>query len=198
MKNTILYGVTLTGLILSGCSTATRSSNTASVDSIPAPPAPEIINPGVPIPGTPPGSGVTSGAAVSPATNASATAPATAAQSGDPLGARLTEWRLSDADVEAALNSGITIVRAKDSTDASATAAIDDSLAKSMIQSKLKADAQTAAATIEVEAREGEVTLKGSARSASTIARAVALALDTQGVTKVSSELKIDGRTNPN
>lgn len=65
-----------------------------------------------------------------------------------------------------------------------------------MIQGKLQADSDTAKAMIQVEAKSGEVTLKGSADSASQIGRAIALALDTQGVTKVSSEVKATAKQN--
>ena len=70
----------------------------------------------------------------------------------------------------------------------------DDSVLITMVKGKLQADSQVSsfASEIDVEADNGEVTLKGKAPSADLIGRAIALALNTEGVTKVSSELKIE------
>lgn len=107
---------------------------------------------------------------------------------------RITEWRLADADIQADLDRGVAIVRTKDSIVGAPTGNTDDEVLKTMVQGKLQADSDTAKAMIEVEAKSGEVTLKGSADSASQIGRAIALALDTQGVTKVSSEVKVNAK----
>lgn len=61
-----------------------------------------------------------------------------------------------------------------------------------MVKGKLQADSQVSNAKIEAEAKGGEVTLKGTADTADQIGRAIALALDTQGVTKVSSDIKVN------
>ena len=71
------------------------------------------------------------------------------------------------------------------------TGATDDQVIKTMVQGKLQADSETSKAMIDVDAKNGEVTLKGSADSAHIVGRAIALALDTQGVTKVSSDVKV-------
>ncbi len=86
------------------------------------------------------------------------------------------------------------IVRTKESIVGAPTGNTDDEVLKTMVQGKLQADSDTAKASIEVEAKSGEVTLKGSADSAGQIGRAIALALDTQGVTKVSSEVKVSAK----
>jgi osmotically-inducible protein OsmY len=62
-----------------------------------------------------------------------------------------------------------------------------------MVKGKIQADSETAKASIEVDAKNGEIMLKGSADSAGALGRAMALALDTQGVTKVSSDVKVSG-----
>jgi osmotically-inducible protein OsmY len=64
-----------------------------------------------------------------------------------------------------------------------------------MVKGKLQADSQTSKAMIEVDAENGAVTLKGSADSATIVGRAIALALDTQGVSKVSSEVKVSAQS---
>jgi osmotically-inducible protein OsmY len=67
----------------------------------------------------------------------------------------------------------------------------DDSVIITMIKGKLQADSQVSTAMIDVDAHNGDVTLKGSADSAAQVGRAIALALDTQGVKKVSSDIKV-------
>lgn len=71
------------------------------------------------------------------------------------------------------------------------TGSTDDEVIETMVKGKLQADSHTAKASIEVDANNGEVMLKGSADSADVLGRAMALALDTQGVTKVSSDVKV-------
>lgn len=90
----------------------------------------------------------------------------------------------------------MTIVRTKDSVVGAPTGATDDEVVKTMVKGKLQADSDTAKAMIDVESKSGEVTLKGSADSAGQVGRAIALALDTQGVTKVSSDVKVKAHSN--
>lgn len=85
----------------------------------------------------------------------------------------------------------MTIVRTKDSIVGAPTGSSDDLVVTTMVKGKLQADNDTSKGMIEVEAKNGEVMLKGSADSAATVGRAIALALDTQGVTKVSSDVKV-------
>jgi osmotically-inducible protein OsmY len=90
----------------------------------------------------------------------------------------------------------VTIVRTKDATAGAPTGASDDEVVETMIKGKLQADSETAKAMIEVDANQGEVTLKGSADSAKIVGRAIALALDTEGVTKVSADVKAKAQAN--
>ena len=69
----------------------------------------------------------------------------------------------------------------------------DDEVIKTMVNGKIQADSETAKASIDVDAKNGEVMLKGTADSATALGRAMALALDTQGVTQVSSDVKVSG-----
>ena len=88
----------------------------------------------------------------------------------------------------------MTIVRTKDTVVGAPTGSTDDEVIKTMVKGKLQADSETEKAMIEVDARNGEVTMKGSADSAAALGRAMALALDTSGVTKVSSDVKIQAK----
>ena len=103
---------------------------------------------------------------------------------------------MSSAEIQGDLDRGVTIVRTKDSVVGAPTGASDDEVVKTMVKGKLQADSDTAKAMFDVDAKNGEVMLKGTADSAAAIGRAIALALDTQGVTKVSSEVKIGTQTN--
>jgi osmotically-inducible protein OsmY len=89
----------------------------------------------------------------------------------------------------------VTIVRTKDSVVGAPTGATDDEVIKTMIKGKLQADSETANAMIDVDAKNGEFNLKGSADSATQVGRAIALSLDTQGVTKVSSDVKVKAQS---
>ncbi|HVS53999.1 MAG TPA: BON domain-containing protein [Opitutaceae bacterium] len=108
----------------------------------------------------------------------------------------ITEWRLAPAEIQTDLTNGTTIVRTKDNVVGAPTGHTDDSLLVTMVKGKLQADSQlsSAAAKIDVEAHNGEVTLKGTAASADQVGRAIALALNTEGVTKVSSQLKLEAK----
>ena len=75
------------------------------------------------------------------------------------------------------------------------TGTTDDSVVTTMVKGKLASDTEVGKAMIDVDAKKGEVTLKGTADTAAQVGRAIALALDTQGVNKVSSEVKVNAKT---
>lgn len=89
----------------------------------------------------------------------------------------------------------MTIVRTKDNVVGAPTGSTDDEVLKTMVKGKLQADSETAKASIDVDAHNGEIKLKGTADSANVLGRAMALALDTQGVTKVSSDVKVNSQS---
>jgi osmotically-inducible protein OsmY len=109
------------------------------------------------------------------------------------IASRIIEYRLSSTDIQKDLDQGVTIVRSKDSVVGAPTGSTDDEVLKTMVKGKLQADSDASKAMIDVEAKNGEVMLKGTADSAATVGRSIALALDTQGVTKVSSDVKVSG-----
>jgi osmotically-inducible protein OsmY len=106
---------------------------------------------------------------------------------------RITEWRLGPTEIQSDLDKGVTIVRTKDTVVGAPTGSTDDEVIKTMVKGKLQADSEVSKASIDVDAKKGEVMLKGSADKADVVGRAIALALDTQGVTKVSSDIKVSG-----
>jgi osmotically-inducible protein OsmY len=111
------------------------------------------------------------------------------------ISTRITEWRLSDSEIQADLDRGVAIVRTKDSVVGAPTGNTDDSVVETMVKGKLQADSETGKAMIDVKAKNGEVTLDGSADSAKLVGRAIALALDTQGVSKVTANVKVNPKS---
>jgi hyperosmotically inducible periplasmic protein len=89
----------------------------------------------------------------------------------------------------------VTIVRTKEVGAGAPTGNMDDSVIVTLVKNKLQADSELSSLNLDVQAHNGEVTLKGSAQSANQIGRAIALALDTDGVTKVSSDIKVGAQS---
>ena len=110
----------------------------------------------------------------------------------DAVSAKLTEWKLTPADIKADLEKGARVVRSKaNETGAKAGAMFDNAKVVTVINAKLVGDSQLSALKINVDADKGVVTLKGSLKSPELIGRAVALALDTDDVWQVVSLLTV-------
>ncbi len=112
----------------------------------------------------------------------------TATSVGDSISNRLQEWKLTPADIKADLARTGQVVRTKAQT---VGARIDDARVITVIKAKFVLDSGLSARTISVECRDGEVTLSGTVTSADLLGRAVALALDTNGVRNVVSHLTV-------
>lgn len=191
MKNTLLYTTLIAGIALAGCNKSTRTS---TADTIPATDTP-TATPATPAPTD------TAGAKIDRAGDrvADATRDATAAlrQTGRDISARMTEWRLSSSDIEADVVAGRAIVRNR--TDAAPMSNLDKGTLEKAIKGRLTTDMQLADLKFDVNANKmGEVELEGKARTTDQIARAMATALDTDGVTKVTSKIKVDPDAGPN
>jgi hyperosmotically inducible periplasmic protein len=107
--------------------------------------------------------------------------------------ARMTEWKLNASDIQADLDAKRDIVRTKEATAAQPTGRMDRKTVKTAVEGKLKADSDTSALKIDVDAKkDGEVELTGKAHSAEEVGKAIALALDTDGVNKVTSKIRLD------
>jgi len=105
---------------------------------------------------------------------------------------RITEWKLSAADIRADLDTSGKIVRTKEVGAGAPTGGMDNLVVMSMVKGKLKTDQQLAALDLEVRANSNTVALAGTARSAGQVGRAIAHALNTEGVTQVTSTIKVD------
>jgi len=186
MKKTILFSTFAIGLALTGCNKATKSDTVATDTTVTPAPAPATTT--------------TAADDLRRAANNAGNAMERAGdktadamrRAGDNISAKLTEWRLSAQDIEADLAADRAIVRTKDSTGAP-TGNIDKSTLQSAVEAKIKADSELANLKLDVNAdRKGEIQLEGKALTANQVARAIALALDTDGVVKVTSKVKLD------
>jgi hypothetical protein len=114
------------------------------------------------------------------------------ARAGENIEAKFDEWKLNAQDIEADLTADRPIVRTR--TDGSTpTGEIDRSTLKNAVEGRIKADSQLANLKLDVDAkRGGEIEIDGKAQNAQQVARAMALALGTDGVVKVTSKVKLD------
>ncbi len=117
---------------------------------------------------------------------------AAAVSAGDAIGDKLRDWKLTPADLKDDLAKGGRIVRSKSTTAAQKTGAVFDSARiVTVINGKYVADHDLSALKINVDADNGVVSLKGTVKSPELVGRAMALALDTDGVQQVISTLTV-------
>ncbi len=118
---------------------------------------------------------------------------AVAIEAKDAISEKLVDWKLTPADLKADFEQGNRIVRSKTATAAAKTGEVlDNARIVTVINGKLVADSQLSAIKINVDADQGVVTLKGTVKSIDLVGRAMALALDTDGVTQVISLLTVE------
>jgi len=107
------------------------------------------------------------------------------------LSARIAEWKLNPEDIKSELETSGRIVRSRTAGAGEPTGPMDNVLI-GQITSTLEDNAATSALKLGITADHGVVTLKGSAHSLSEIGQAIALALDTPGVTQTIAEVKLE------
>ncbi len=107
---------------------------------------------------------------------------------GDAISEKLVQWHLSGDDIRSDLAQGGQVVRAK---AAVVGAHISDARIVTVIKAKYVLDHNLSARDITVEAQDGRVSLAGSVPSAGLVGRAIALALDTDGVLNVTSRIVV-------
>jgi len=108
----------------------------------------------------------------------------------DSISNRLQEWKLTPADIKDDLARTGQVVRVKTKEIGGR---IDDARIVTVIKAKFVLDSELSARAISVDCHDGEVTLTGVVGSTDFIGRAVALALDTNGVHNVISRLTVQG-----
>lgn len=107
---------------------------------------------------------------------------------GTAISEKLKEWKLTPDDIREDLKRGKEIVRTRAKQ---AGAELSDARIVTVLKAKYVLDRELSALDINVDAYRGQVTLDGTVANASLIGHAIALALDTDGVTDVVSRLKV-------
>lgn len=114
------------------------------------------------------------------------------ANAGNEIEAKFAEWKLDVDDIQADLAADRPIVRTK-STAGAPTGTMDKSTLQTAVEGRIKADSELANLKLDVNAEDnGEIELEGKAQNAQQVARAMGLALDTDGVQKVTSKIDLD------
>lgn len=110
----------------------------------------------------------------------------------DAIAGKLEDWHLTGDDIKRDLSKTGEVVRtnAKSAGGTIATAA-SKARVITVIKTKYALDKELSARSIEVAYDNGKVTLQGTVASEALIGKAVALALDTDGVTEVKSLLTV-------
>jgi osmotically-inducible protein OsmY len=106
----------------------------------------------------------------------------------DSVGQKLQDWHLTPDEIKADLRKTGEVVR---SNASAAGESINDARIVAQINAKFVLDGDLSARAIDVDCSGGKVTLRGSVPSEALLGRAVALALDTTGVTGVTSKLAV-------
>ena len=104
----------------------------------------------------------------------------------DRVSEKLAHWNLTGDDIKRDLASSGKVIRNKARV---AGARIDDARILSVIKAKFILDQSLSALDINVDCRDGHVRLRGQVPDNEAIGRAVALALETEGVVEVDAEL---------
>jgi hypothetical protein len=214
MKNTLLFTTLVAGIALTGCNKSTRTSTAdttspygttdttaATTTTTTTPTTTDTVGASLDRAGDRVADASRNAAdnvrdatrnAADNVRDASRSAAASMREAGRDISAKMTEWRLSASDIEADVQANRNIVRTR--TDATApTGKIDEDTLESAIKGRLHADSKLADLKFDVNANgKGEVELEGKARSTEQIAHAMAVALSSDNVTKVTSKIKLD------
>jgi hypothetical protein len=202
MKKTLLFTTLVAGLALAGCNKSTRTQTAGTTDTTTTA---RTTEPTV-------GQRVDSAAARTEAAardagndlsraadragdkleRAGERTAAAMQNMGHDIKAKFTEWKLDAQDIQADIAAKRDIVRTRTASGAP-TGNMDKSTLQAAVEGRIKADPELANLKLDVNAdRKNEIQLEGKAQSADQIARAIALALDTDGVYKVTSKIRID------
>lgn len=110
----------------------------------------------------------------------------------DSVASKLTEWRLTPDAIGEELERTGQVVRDKaQATGNSIANASANARIVTVIKTKLTLDKELSSRAIDIDCDKGEVTLNGTVSSNALVAKAVGIALETDGVTRVKSLLKV-------
>ncbi|HVS53996.1 MAG TPA: BON domain-containing protein [Opitutaceae bacterium] len=192
MKTTLLISTLAAGLVFAGCNKSTRSASATDTSTSPNYASSSTTDRTAASNATTDANSPTIGNRIDNTLNTAGTAASNAINSATTQG-RMVEWRLNASDIQADLDQNKEIVRTRESAAGAPTGSMDKSTIKSSVEGRLAADSDIAALKLDVNAKKGgEVELEGKAHSAEQVGKAIALALDTDGVNKVTSKIKLD------
>lgn len=107
--------------------------------------------------------------------------------------AKLEAWELRPEDIRKELSEQGEVVRRKSSEVGEAFSdAASDTRITATIKARLAADPDLSAFSVSVSTTDGKVTLSGKVKSPELVGKAVALALETDGVREVVSTLQVE------
>ena len=113
-------------------------------------------------------------------------------QTADMVETKLVAWHLTGPDIEEELTrTGKVVRRQMREFGASVADAASDARISAQIKGKLALNKELSAKAIAVSTTDGRVTLSGNVANSRLIGKAMALALETDGVREVSSTLKV-------
>ncbi len=193
MKTPLLCSTLAGGLALTGCNKPTRS-DTAAPDSAATTSAPATANPDPTLGQRVDSAAARTGDALASAgraiENAAEHTGDALRRAGDNMKQEWNDWKLSSGDLEADLAADRPIVRTRTAALPPAGNVEPSQLKRTVQASVTKHAAAIRDLDVEIE-RETEVVLTGQAATAGEVGRAIGAALDTPGVTKVTSKLKL-------
>ena len=105
---------------------------------------------------------------------------------------RTRELRLNVSDIKAEIEKTGRVVRDKAAVSGQVASGSGDSAVTLVVKTKFATDSVLSPLRIDVDTREGVVTLRGTVRNAELVGRAILLSLDTSGVTQVVSLLAVE------
>ena len=105
---------------------------------------------------------------------------------------KLTEWHLTPDEIGSELSRTGQVVRTKaEATGATIATATTNARIITVIKAKYAIDKELSVRAIEVDCEGGQVTLNGTVANTALVAKAVAIALDTDGVVHVIAKLTV-------
>ncbi len=177
MKNPLILALSLTALLASGCSDKSAKSDSATLTQKAGDTAEKVKDTAVKV---------------------ASDVKTAAIDAKDAVAAKIVEWKLTPGDIKSDLEKSGRVVREKSVTAGEKSGEIiGDARIVTVINGKLLAAADLSAFKINVDADKGIVSLSGTVKSRELIGRAVALALDTDGVTQVVSLLTVEESVEP-
>jgi len=105
---------------------------------------------------------------------------------------KLTEWHLTPDEIGSELSRTGQVVRTKaQATGETIATATTNARIVTVIKAKYALDQELSARAIEVDCESGQVTLRGNVANTALVAKAVGVALDTDGVSHVTAKLTV-------